>query len=105
MMRLTRGGAMDRASLHTDIPTLRAPDMRSVVLTLGPRGALVSKGNDQLAARLGAGDTLLEAARQAVRSGTFAVQSAGTQPSCRTISEVLPEIAPDGVTTTTGVAA
>ncbi|MBF4588916.1 hypothetical protein [Curtobacterium sp. VKM Ac-1395] len=96
---------MDRASLHTDIPTLRAPDMRSVVLTRGPRGALVSKGNDQLAARLGAGDTLLEAARQAVRSGTFAVQSAGTQPSCRTISEVLPEIAPDGVTTTTGVAA
>lgn len=62
----------------------------------------MSKGVDSLAAGLAAGDTLLEAARPAVRFGGFAVQSAGTQPSYPTISDVLPETAPYGVSTTTG---
>lgn len=69
------------------------------------RGALMSKGIDSLAAGLTAGDTLLEAAHQAVRSGAFGVQSAGTQPSYPTISDDLPETAPNGVSTTTGVTA
>lgn len=95
---------MDSESLHTDRPTLRALGVRSVV-TPGARGALMSKGIDSLAAGLTAGDTLLEAARPAVRFGGIAVQSAGMRLSCPTISDVLPETAPNGVSTTTGVTA
>jgi ribokinase len=96
---------MDSESLNIDDPTLRALRMRSVVVTPGARGAPMSKGIDSLAAELAAGDSLLEAPHQAVRSGAFGVQSAGTQPSYPTISDVLPEIAPEGVSTTTGVTA
>jgi sugar/nucleoside kinase (ribokinase family) len=62
----------------------------------------MSKGIDSLAAGLTAGETLLEAARPAVRLGGFAVQSTGTRLSYPTISDVLPETAPNGVSTTTG---
>ena len=113
------------------VAALRALGVRSVVVTLGARGALVADGSDALvavpsprvravdssragdafvgalAAGLAAGDTLLEAARQAVRVGAFAVQGVGTQPSYPTLTDTLPEVeAPvgvDGTTTTTGV--
>ena len=39
-----------------------------------------------------AGDTLLEAARQAVRVGAFAVQGVGTQPSYPTLDDALPRV-------------
>jgi len=113
------------------VAALRALGVRSVVVTLGARGALVADGSDALvavpsprvravdssgagdafvgalAAGLAAGDTLLEAARQAVRVGAFAVQGVGTQPSYPTLADTLPEVEiPVGVgdtTTTTGV--
>jgi ribokinase len=104
----------------TDEPTLvdalRALGVRSVVVTLGSRGALVADGSDEivtvpsprvtavdssgagdafvgaLAAELAAGASLLDAARQAVRVGAFAVQGVGTQPSYPTLDDVLPRV-------------
>jgi hypothetical protein len=62
----------------------------------------MSKGIDSLAAGLTAGETQLEAAGPAVRLGGFAVEFAGTRLSYPTVSDVLPEPAPNGVSTTTG---
>ncbi|PYY48856.1 ribokinase [Curtobacterium sp. MCBD17_023] len=102
------------------VAALRALGVRSVVVTLGARGALVADGDDlvavpsprvtavdssgagdafvgALAAGLAGGDSLLDAARQAVRVGAFAVQGAGTQPSYPTLDDVLPSVdLPDG---------
>ncbi|PZE38307.1 ribokinase [Curtobacterium sp. MCPF17_031] len=103
------------------VATLRSLGIRSVVVTLGARGALVSDDEDPaavvavpsprvvavdtsgagdafvgaLAAGLAAGRSLLESARQAVRVGAFAVQGVGTQPSYPTLDDVLPEVAPE----------
>ncbi|PZE66522.1 ribokinase [Curtobacterium sp. MCBD17_021] len=98
------------------VAALRGLGVRSVVVTLGARGALVADGTDDLvavpsprvtavdssgagdafvgalAAGLAAGDSLLDAARQAVRVGAFAVQGAGTQPSYPTLDDVLPSV-------------
>ncbi|WP_220038089.1 ribokinase [Curtobacterium sp. MCBD17_032] len=97
------------------VAALRALGVRSVVVTLGARGALVADGDDlvavpsprvtavdssgagdafvgALAAGLAGGDSLLDAARQAVRVGAFAVQGAGTQPSYPTLDDVLPSV-------------
>ncbi|NII40403.1 ribokinase [Curtobacterium flaccumfaciens] len=107
----------DESSL---VGALRSLGIRSVVVTLGARGALVSDGDDTavvavpsprvvavdssgagdafvgaLAAGLAAGDTLLDAARQAVRVGAFAVQGVGTQPSYPTLDDVLPRVEAD----------
>jgi ribokinase len=107
----------DESSL---VGALRSLGIRSVVVTLGARGALVSDGYDTavvavpsprvvavdssgagdafvgaLAAGLAAGDTLLDAARQAVRVGAFAVQGVGTQPSYPTLDDVLPRVEAD----------
>jgi len=110
----------DEAAL---IGALRSLGIRSVVVTLGARGALVSDGEHDdavdrpvvvavpsprvtavdssgagdafvgaLAAGLAAGDTLLGAARQAVRVGAFAVQGVGTQPSYPTLDDELPRV-------------
>jgi len=103
------------------VATLRSLGIRSVVVTLGARGALVSDDEDPaavivvpsprvvavdtsgagdafvgaLAAGLAAGRSLLESARQAVRVGAFAVQGVGTQPSYPTLDDVLPEVEPE----------
>jgi ribokinase len=98
------------------VDALRALGVRSVVVTLGSRGALVADGSDEivtvpsprvtavdssgagdafvgaLAAELAAGASLLDAARQAVRVGAFAVQGVGTQPSYPTLDDVLPRV-------------
>ncbi|GAA1492274.1 ribokinase [Curtobacterium herbarum] len=103
------------------VGALRSLGIRSVVVTLGARGALVSAGGRDvdrpvvvavpsprvravdssgagdafvgaLAAGLAAGDTLLDAAGQAVRVGAFAVQGVGTQPSYPTLDDVLPRV-------------
>ena len=110
----------DEAAL---VGALRSLGIRSVVVTLGARGALVSDGEHDdavdrpvvvavpsprvtavdssgagdafvgaLAAGLAAGDTLLGAARQAVRVGAFAVQGVGTQPSYPTLDDELPRV-------------
>ena len=109
----------DEAAL---IGALRSLGIRSVVVTLGARGALVSDGEHDagdrpvvvavpsprvtavdssgagdafvgaLAAGLAAGEPLLEAARQAVRVGAFAVQGVGTQPSYPTLDDELPRV-------------
>ena len=111
----------DEAAL---VGALRSLGIRSVVVTLGARGALVSDGEHDdaagdrpvvvavpsprvtavdssgagdafvgaLAAGLAAGEPLLEAARQAVRVGAFAVQGVGTQPSYPTLDDELPRV-------------
>lgn len=87
----------------------------SVVLTLGARGALVAEAGEvieistpkvtpvdttgagdaftgALAARLAAGDSLVEAARFAARVGAFATTSHGAQASYPTAEDTLPEV-------------
>ncbi|MDR0482032.1 MAG: ribokinase [Cellulomonadaceae bacterium] len=100
--------------------------LRSVVITLGPHGALVADGAlvtnrpamvrvpapmvtpvdttgagdafvGALAYRLAEGDTLEEAVRYAVRVGAFAVTDRGAQPSYPTASSELPEANSAGV--------
>lgn len=94
---------------------LLAHGVRSVVLTVGGRGALVARpGTDPvrlpaprvpvvdttgagdafvgaLAAGLATGDDLVDAARDAVRVGAFAVGRAGAQPSYPGPDDVLPD--------------
>lgn len=122
LAQLVPGSAVptDEAAL---VGALRSLGIRSVVVTLGARGALVSDGEHDdavdrpvvvavpsprvtavdssgagdafvgaLAAGLAAGDTLLGAARQAVRVGAFAVQGVGTQPSYPTLDDELPQV-------------
>lgn len=122
LAQLVPGSAVptDEAAL---VGALRSLGIRSVVVTLGARGALVSEGEHDdavdrpvvvavpsprvtavdssgagdafvgaLAAGLAAGDTLLGAARQAVRVGAFAVQGVGTQPSYPTLDDELPQV-------------
>ena len=122
LAQLVPGSAVptDEAAL---VGALRSLGIRSVVVTLGARGALVSDGEHDdavdrpvvvavpsprvtavdssgagdafvgaLAAGLAAGDTLLGAARQAVRVGAFAVQGVGTQPSYPTLDDELPRV-------------
>lgn len=97
---------------------LLAHGVRSVVLTLGGRGALVADGTvpvlvpaprvpvvdttgagdafvGALAHRLARGDDLVAAARTAVRVGAFAVGRAGAQPAFPGAGDPLPE-PPDG---------
>ncbi len=98
------------------VRALRTAGMRSVVVTLGPGGALVAgEGIDDivhvpapvvqavdatgagdafvgaLASRLAAGDPLLGAARLAVRVGAFSVRGEGTQASYPSADDELPE--------------
>lgn len=122
LAQLVPGSAVptDEAAL---VGALRSLGIRSVVVTLGARGALVSDGEHDdadarpvvvavpsprvtavdssgagdafvgaLAAGLAAGEPLLEAARQAVRVGAFAVQGVGTQPSYPTLDDELPRV-------------
>ncbi|MEV8477222.1 ribokinase [Streptomyces sp. NPDC051173] len=102
-----------QAEAHEWAGELRKLGARSVVVTLGGRGALVlDAGDDEsvpvpgvpaevvdttgagdaftgaLAGRLAAGDSLLEAARFAVRVGAAAVARSGAQPSYPTLSEL-----------------
>jgi ribokinase len=109
-------GTSERTDEPALVDALRALGVRSVVVTLGSRGALVADGSDEivavpsprvtavdssgagdafvgaLAAELAAGASLLDAARQAVRVGAFAVQGVGTQPSYPTLDDVLPRV-------------
>lgn len=108
-------GAPVPASDDDAVERLRAWGVRSVVLTRGALGAIVSDadGTDAVAspvvdavdtsgagdafvgalsARLAAGDTLRAAAGLAVRVGAFAVQSRGTQPSYPHAHDLLPEV-------------
>lgn len=87
--------------------------IRSVVVTLGPRGCLVGEGTGvtplpavsvdavdttgagdaftgALVARLAAGDGLVDAARHATRVGAYAVQHRGAQPSYPSTKDELP---------------
>ncbi|WP_448060478.1 ribokinase [Cellulomonas hominis] len=96
---------------------LLAHGIRSVVLTVGARGALVVDARGAvrvpsarvtavdttgagdafvgaLAHRLAAGDDLVTAARFAARVGAFAVQAAGAQPSYPTAADDLPQVGP-----------
>ena len=97
------------------VQRLRAWGVASVVLTRGAKGAICSDADGTtsvasprvtavdssgagdafvgaLAARLAAGETLLDAVRFAVRVGAFAVQSRGTQTSYPTLNDVLPVV-------------
>jgi ribokinase len=94
---------------------LLARGVRSVVLTVGPRGALVGQGDDvvhvpsprvhavdttgagdafvgALARGLAAGDGLVDAARTAARVGAFAVRSPGAQASYPGPGDELPQV-------------
>ncbi|MGW1073766.1 ribokinase [Streptomyces sp. NPDC002537] len=104
------------AGPHEWIRGLRGRGARSVVVTLGARGALVLDATDgepvrvpgppaevvdttgagdaftgALAGRLATGASLLDAARFAVRVGAAAVTRAGAQPSYPTRAELPPE--------------
>ncbi|WP_159617184.1 ribokinase [Arthrobacter zhaoguopingii] len=95
------------------IEGLAAAGFPSVVVTLGAEGALVAADGSiravpapkvaavdttgagdafvgALAARLAAGDSLMEGAAFAARVGAYAVRSAGAQPSYPALGEVLP---------------
>ncbi|MDO8143588.1 MULTISPECIES: ribokinase [unclassified Isoptericola] len=101
------------------IAELHALGPRSVVLTLGPAGAVVLEpaagvgepvvvptphveavdttgAGDAfvgaLAYRVSQGDTLVDAARTAVRVGAFSVATHGAQPSFPTADDVLPSV-------------
>ncbi|CCI82851.1 ribokinase [Corynebacterium otitidis] len=98
---------------------LVALGVASVVVTLGPRGALVAEGDDlshvaspsvevrdttgagdaftgALAARLEKGEGLLDAAAHACRVGAFATTRPGAQPSYPGPGEELPAVADAG---------
>ncbi|MDK8172190.1 ribokinase [Curtobacterium citreum] len=104
--------AGDEADL---VRSLLGHGVRSVVVTLGARGALVGGAHGAelitvpsprvhavdssgagdafvgaLAASLAAGADLAEAVRHAVRVGAYAVQHVGTQPSYPTLDDTLP---------------
>ncbi len=99
------------------VAALRALEVPSVVLTLGPRGALVSHGSRDdvahvpsprveavdttgagdafvgaLAAAIAGGEDLLSAARHAARAGAFAVRGHGAQHSYPGPGDELPEV-------------
>ena len=97
------------------IRELRAAGVKSVVLTLGADGALVAEDDSveavpspavlaidttgagdafvgALATRIALGQTLLDAARFAVRVGAFACTKSGAQPSYPSKDDVLPEV-------------
>lgn len=92
--------------------------VRSLVLTVGARGALVADASGcvrvpaprvtavdttgagdafvgALAHRLALGDPLVDAARFAARVGAYAVGGPGAQPSYPTASDPLPQVSPD----------
>ncbi len=94
---------------------LLAWGVRSVVLTVGARGALVGQGQDvvgvpsprvravdttgagdafvgALACGLSRGDGLVDAARTAARVGAFAVQASGAQASYPGVDDELPPV-------------
>ncbi|TKV27359.1 ribokinase [Arthrobacter sp. NamB2] len=103
-------------SEHEDvIGALLACGVKSVVMTLGGAGALVSDGGPigqvpaprvptvdttgagdafvgALAARLAAGQPLDDAVRFAVRVGSYAVQRPGAQPSYPALGTTLPDL-------------
>ncbi|WP_065964513.1 PfkB family carbohydrate kinase [Curtobacterium sp. UCD-KPL2560] len=111
-------GQAQMGAAETDlVRSLLAHGVRSVVVTLGARGALVGgahgAGDDlltvpsprvhavdssgagdafvgALAASLAAGTTLAAAVHHAVRVGAYAVQRVGTQPSYPTLDDTLP---------------
>ncbi|MFI1797555.1 ribokinase [Streptomyces sp. NPDC020379] len=108
-----RISGLHRAEAREWITALRKSGARSVVVTLGGRGALVLDAADDepvpvpgvsaevvdttgagdaftgaLAGRLATGASLLEAARFAVRVGAAAVTKDGAQPSYPTLSEL-----------------
>ncbi|WP_124039763.1 ribokinase [Neoactinobaculum massilliense] len=97
------------------VAALRAEGIRSVVMTLGARGALVSENGrtlevpsprihavdttgagdafvGALAYRMAAGDTLEAASRFAARVGAYACTSLGAQPSYPTAGTELPQV-------------
>ncbi|WIB63472.1 ribokinase [Curtobacterium sp. MCBD17_040] len=114
LARLVPGGAVpaDEEALAV---ALLAQGIRTVVITLGARGAVVAEATGTtavpsprvdavdtsgagdafvgaLSASLAAGESLLDGVRHAVRVGAFAVQGAGTQPSYPTLDDTLPEV-------------
>jgi ribokinase len=114
VLELLGAGDLPPASDHRSIlQALAAAGFASVVLTLGPDGALVACGGEMsafpapsvsavdttgagdafvgaLAARLTAGDSLSAGVEVAVRVGAFAVQSVGAQPSYPALDDELP---------------
>jgi len=110
--------ALDVPAGDGDEPLVRgllARGVRSVVLTLGPRGALVGQGGDvtavpaprvravdttgagdafvgALAHGLARGDGLVDAARTAARVGAYAVRSPGAQASYPSADDELPPV-------------
>jgi ribokinase len=114
VLELLGGRDLPAASDHRGIlARLAAAGFASVVLTLGPDGALVASGGEisafpapkvsavdttgagdafvgALAARLAAGDSLSTGVEFAVRVGAYAVQSVGAQPSYPALDDELP---------------
>lgn len=105
----------DHGKEHAMLAQLMDAGIRSVVLTLGPDGALVGENATvtavpsptvlavdttgagdafvgALAIQLAHGQTLLDASRFAARVGAFACTGAGAQPSYPTSDDVLPEV-------------
>lgn len=105
----------DEAAEQRVADALLANGVRSVVLTVGARGALVAEVEGTvrvpsprveavdttgagdafvgaLAYRLAAGDTLVDAARLAARVGAYAVGGSGAQPSYPGAGDTLPEV-------------
>jgi ribokinase len=110
---LAQLGGDDQPDQETVVTALLSCGFASVVMTLGGAGALVSDGGPvrrisaprveavdttgagdafvgALAARLLATDTLEDAARFAVRVGSYAVQRSGAQPSYPAFGDELP---------------
>ncbi|WP_055587410.1 ribokinase [Peterkaempfera griseoplana] len=111
LLRAAEHGAADAASPHEWAAGLLAAGPRSVVVTLGERGALVADADGvlpvptprveavdttgagdaftaALAWRLARGEALADAARFAVRVGALAVTRPGAQESYPTLEEV-----------------
>jgi ribokinase len=111
------GRPVPEGSPFAVVDALRELGPRSVVLTMGAAGAVVSEaGHDDgapvvvpappvrvvdttgagdafigaMAWRLAGGASLVEAARTAVRAGAYSVTTAGAQPSFPTAADVLP---------------